>query len=193
MAKKLKVKKSKTSKLKKTILGIAIALILVFFLGYAVNTFYEPPKSEQFCKDIPARIEVDSCEGHDELPQDRRIPREIGEKDCFCREVDKEGTMQCDKTNPEYNKCWEEYDGVREDHGRVSFIILVILGLASILIGGLVLKVEAVASGMMGGGVLTLLYAAIRFWGSIQDYGRLFVLGIALVVLVWIGYKKLKD
>ena len=191
---KKKKSKSKVSGLKKTILGIAIALVLVFFWGYSVNTFYESPDMDDFCKDIPYRISVDSCEGYDVPSKEDLRPVFLPEgKDCYCYEIDKVGNKQCDVTNPEHIECREKYDEVREDHGRISFIILVILGLASILTGGLALKVESVASGMMGGGVLTLLYAAMRFWGSIQDYGRLFVLGVALVVLIWIGYKKLKD
>ncbi len=191
MAKKKSRKPS--SKLKKIILGIAIALVLVFFWGYSVNTFYEGPDHDDFCKDISYRVEVDSCEDYEVVSGEFERPIPVEGKECYCREVDKEGNKKCEATNPEYTKCSEGYRDVRETHGRISFIVLVILGLASILVGGLALKVEAVASGMMGGGVLTLLYAAMRFWGSIQDYGRLFVLGVALVVLVWIGYKKLKD
>ena len=190
----VKKSKYKTSRLKKTILGIAIALVLVFFLGYSVNTFYEEPKHDDFCKDIDYRIPVDSCEDYDHVSGEFERPIPVPEgKGCYCYEIDKEGNKKCDADNPEYTKCSEEYRDVREKHGRTSFIILVVLGLVSILTGGLLLKAEAVSSGVMGGGVITLIYAAMRFWGSIQDYGRLIVLGIALVVLIWIGYKKLKD
>lgn len=179
------------SKLKKTILGIAIAIVLAFFLGYAVNTFYEEPDSNEFCEDIDLRIEVESCEDY-ELPMENREPYPVPVKECSCYEVDKEGNKKCEATNPEYQQCMEQYSDVRENHGRFSFILLTILGLASILIGGLVLKVEAVSSGIMGGGVLTLIYASLRYWGSIQDYARLIILGVTLGILVWIGYKKFK-
>jgi hypothetical protein len=183
---------TKTSKLRKIILGIAIAIMLAFFLGYAVYLFYDNPDMEDFCEGINPRIDIDSCEGYDVSPvaNGRPIPME---KDCYCNQVDKNGTTECTSSNPEYKECWEDYDESREKHERVSFIVLIVLGLASILVGGLVLKVESVGTGIMGGGVLTIIYAAMRYWGSIQDYGRLAILGVTLVVLIWIGYKKLKD
>jgi len=183
----------KTSKLKKTILGIGIALLLALFLGYAVHTFYERPESKDFCKEIKPNIEVESCEDYEPTPTEIRRPIAIPlEKGCYCYEIDKEGNKRCETTNPEYTKCWESYNAAREKYEKNSFIVLVILGLLSVFIGGVLLKVEAVGSGIMGGGVLTLLYAALRFWGSLPDYGRLLILGIALAVLIWLGYKNFK-
>ncbi len=180
----------KTSKLKKTILGIGIALLLALFLGYTIHTAFERPDSEDFCEDIKPMIEVDYCEDYEQTIQPEfRGPVPIG-KGCYCYEIDKEGNKRCETTSPEYTKCWQKYDAAREKHEKNSFISLVILGLLSIFIGGVLLKVEAVSSGIMGGGVLTLLYASMRFWGSLPDYGRLLILGIALAALIWIGYKK---
>jgi hypothetical protein len=185
----------KTSSIKKTILGIGIALLLVLFWGYSVHTFYERPESDDFCKDTKPMIEVDYCEDYDEevIHPEFRGPVPVpGGKGCYCYEVDKEGNKKCETANPEYTKCWESYDVSREKHEKNSFIVLVILGLLSIFVGGVLLKVEAVSSGIMGGGVLTLLYAALRFWGSLPDYGRLLILGVALATLIWLGYKKFK-
>ncbi|MFH2028047.1 MAG: hypothetical protein ABIJ08_02835 [Nanoarchaeota archaeon] len=180
------------SRLKKTILGIAIALVLAFFLGYALNTIYPPLRYDNFCQNITARIDVESCADY-KAPVKEENMISYPEQDCFCRQIDEKGTMKCDTMNPEYTECMKEYDAKRETHGRNSFVILVILGLAAILIGGLALKVESVSSGIMGGGVLTLLYSAIRFWGDIEDYARLIILGVTLFVLIWIGYKKFKE
>jgi hypothetical protein len=44
----------------------------------------------------------------------------------------------------------------------------------------------------MGGAVLLIIYGTIRYWGSLSDVWRTIMLGLALVILVWIGYKKLK-
>lgn len=185
---------SKISKLKKVILGIAIAILLSFFWGHATSTFYKEPEMEDFCKDIKSIITVESCDDYDYEPIESRRAYPIPEKKfCSCNEIDKEGTMECTATNPEYDKCSNQYQDARETHGKYSFTILMILGLLSIIIGGIFLKKEAVGSGIMGGGVLTIIYASMRYWDSIQDYARLAVLGIALAVLIWVGYKKLKD
>jgi len=38
-----KEKPKKGNKIKKTLMAIAIALVLAFFVGYGVNTFYKEP------------------------------------------------------------------------------------------------------------------------------------------------------
>ena len=198
--------KSKVSKLKKTILGIAIALLLVFFIGYSVNTIYESPQYEDFCgermefKQSSTRAE---CEAENGRWNGQDSPKSVSSQ-LTCTKISEEGdNIRLDCVSGEgresfgfcdfdYN-CREDYDNAREPHARISFIVLMILGIVAIVVGGLLLNVEAVGAGIMGGGVLTLIYAAIRFWGSIPDYARLLVLGSALGVLIWLGYRKLKS
>ncbi len=179
---------AKVSKISKALLGVAIAFLSVFFVAYAVYLFYDEPELTDYCKDIRPFIQVNSCENYSINQTDDRFPQR-----CSCFEVDQSGNKRCEAPNPAYNDCNSEYEDARETHSRTSFIILVVVGLILILFGGLKSKVEVVRSGVMGGGVLTLLYAAIRYWGSIQDYARLIILGIALFLLIWIGYKKFKE
>jgi hypothetical protein len=93
----------------------------------------------------------------------------------------------------EREQCEEEFDAVREPYERNVFIITLIIGMIAIIIGGVVLKVETVSSGIMGGGVFTLIYGTMRYWGDMHKYLRFTVLTIVLIVLIWIGYKKFKD
>ena len=37
--------------IKEKLLSIAIAMVLVFFIAYGINTFYKEPKYEDFCKE----------------------------------------------------------------------------------------------------------------------------------------------
>ena len=62
----------------------------------------------------------------------------------------------------------------------------------AVLIGGVVLKLESVSTGIMGGGALIIIYGILRYWGDASDALRFIILGIVLAVLVWIGYKKLE-
>ena len=39
------------SKVKKGILGVAIAIILALFIGYGINTFYKEPEYNYYCKE----------------------------------------------------------------------------------------------------------------------------------------------
>ena len=56
----------------------------------------------------------------------------------------------------------------------------------------MILKLETVSSGIMGGGVLTIIYGTLRYWGEMSDIIRWILLGVVLALLIWIGYKKVK-
>ena len=58
------------------------------------------------------------------------------------------------------------------------------------IIAGIVVKAEAVANGFLFGGVLSLIIAAIRNWGQLQDVFKFIILGAVLALLIWIGYRK---
>lgn len=171
------------SKLKRTILGISITIILVLFIGYGINTFYKPPKYEDFC-DEALRAKIISSEeeclavgGQWNVAPERIIEENRTVIQGFC--------------NPNYT-CEKEYRSVREVYNRNVFIIAVAAGLICVILGGIILKLESVSVGIMGGGVLSILYGTIRYWGDLADVGRFIILGIVLATLIWIGYRKFK-
>ena len=184
------------SKIKVIILGISIALVLAFFFGYGINTFYKPPENKDFCKKgefYPVRGEFIA----------KPTPPE---KDCVYIEPDESLRLDCTEkegaitANYDDNgcvesyyceMCYKEFRDAREIYNRNVFIIDTILGVISLVIGAF-LHLPSVSSGIMGGGILTIIYGTLRYWGDLPDYGRFIILGIALGILVWIGYKKFK-
>lgn len=89
------------------------------------------------------------------------------------------------------NFCNKDFQDSLEKYNRVIFIAAGIIGIATLIVGAASLALESVGAGLMGGGVITILYGTIRYWGNLPDVGRFVVLGIALVILIWLGYKKL--
>jgi len=43
----------------------------------------------------------------------------------------------------------------------------------------------------MSGGILVILYGTMRYWEYSSNMLRMIILGISLVVLIWLGYKRL--
>jgi len=179
------MKRKVKSKPKQVVLAIAIALVLVFFVGYGISVFYEEPEFEDFCGEEP-KISVEnilnesSClgQGGQWTPwgaSEVEIPREVIPK----------GEGHCDM----FFECRQEYDDSRDVYNRNVFIIALILGLA-IVVTGITLKLESVSIGIMGGGALLILYGTIRYWGELGKYIRLVILGLVLVALIYLGYKK---
>jgi preprotein translocase subunit SecG len=171
------------SKARQIILSVSIAIVFALFIGYGISTFYKSPKYEEFCPDelsVKSYTTKVSCEkvggywteSTYVCPPDETKPCEPG----YC--------------NTQFT-CSKNYDAKIAIYDQNVFIICLILGLCAIIIGGIFLSVESVGSGLMGGGVLTVVYGTIRYWGHAPDVLRFTILGIVLFVLIWMGYKKL--
>ena len=194
-------------KIKETILGIAIAVIFVFFVAFGIKAFYKEPKYEDFCKPgvpidfvsgkggyygsgyvepYPARIkdpEQSVC-AKTNLDYDK-FRKACAEKNTdVIYQYDDKGCQvakECTSCNVDYNKG-------RNIYFRNVFIISGIVGIIAIIIGA-VLQLTSVSAGLFGGGVLTIIYGAITYWSELADWARFIILGIALVVLIFLGYK----
>ena len=53
------------------------------------------------------------------------------------------------------------------------------------------MNMASVSSGIMSGGILTIIYGTIRYWSDLPDYGRFIILGLTLIILIWLGYKRI--
>ena len=170
-------------KIKHLILGIAIALISVFFFAYAIQAVYPAPKYEDFClKQFYENKSI--CE---EAGGEWNYPNE----DVYVSEG-KEPIPSPERGYCINLKCDEDYRSARESYERNVFFANLIIGIV-VLVGAFFLGLEAVSAGLMGGAVLLIVYATIRYWGSLSDIWRTVVLGLSLVILITLAYKKLRD
>ena len=87
-----------------------------------------------------------------------------------------------------FEACYERQNELREKHNYVSFVVLGIISIASI-IAGMHLN-GSVRDGIVGGGVLILIYASLRYWGDVGELTRLAILGAGLVALVVMATKR---
>ena len=67
------------------------------------------------------------------------------------------------------------------------------VGIAALLICSFVIKLESVGAGIMGGGILTLISGSMKYWEYFGELAKFIIVGVALTVLIWIGYKKLNE
>ena len=171
---------------KQIILAIAIAVLFVMFIAYAIETIYPSPKYDDYCDEFKTAEFIDNAERCEEVngkwvyygkerPDPIKIDGEI------------EVTGYCNRDF----YCDQEHDSASEVYNRNIFFTTLIIGTITIVIAVL-LSMEAVSAGFMGGGVILIIYGTIRYWGALSDILRTIMLGVALAVLVWIGYKKLK-
>lgn len=190
-------------KIKETILGISIAVIFVFFVVFGIKAFYKEPKYENFCQ-IGASIDFASGKaGHYAEPYPARMKepeqsvcaKSNLEYDKFrraCAEKNTDVLYEYDEKGcqaaKECTSCNIDFSNARNIYFRNVFIISGIVGIAAIIIGA-VLQMTSVSAGLFGGGVLTILYGTTNYWSELADWSRFVILGIALAVLIYLGYK----
>jgi len=178
-------KQNKVSGLKKAVLAISIVIVLNLFIGYGIVTFWDSPEYEDYCqKEVTGKTydTKESCEqagGQWQTSPEVRVPEgEIQGKAAYC---------QVDYT------CSQEYQDARDLYNRNFFLIELGLGVVLVIVGLFAVKAQAVSLGLAFGGLLAIIVGTIRFWSGMQDYLRFVLLGLALVVLIWLGIKKVKD
>jgi len=170
---------SMRKEIKENILALAIAVIFVFFIGVGIKTFYDLQDESKYCNiDYSANVSTENlCIGAG------------GKWNVFSPSPPK-GDIQgyCDVGF----YCRETYQKMTDVYNRNVFIIACVIGILVIFVS-LLLKKEAVKTGLMGGGVLTIIYGIIRYWTAMQSWVRFIALGVVLIFLIWIGYKKIEE
>ena len=94
-------------------------------------------------------------------------------------------------SNPDYRTCEEDYNIENEKHARVAFIVLGIFAILAISVGILLTSLDAVGSGILSGGIFLFIYTTLRYWGFLNKYLRLILIGLALASLLYFGYTKI--
>jgi len=176
------------SNIKKWALAISIAIVFNLFVNFGIATFYDSPEYSDFCgEDIrafPIRA-ADDCKAIVPNEELRNICAE--EKGKIDFKYDSKGCP----IEAFCETCYREYNQVRERYDATASIILLIASMV-ILVAGITLKIESVSTGFLMAGVLGLLITTMRYWSQLQNVLRFLILGLALAILIWLGYKKIK-
>ena len=175
---------------KNIVLSLAIAIVFMLFAVYGTALFYPEPQFSDFCekkefgRPFPlVREQVpEPCEINPEI-RTREQQCYTADKTIISRAYDEQGCL----IDFECSSCNQDYDAAAEKWRTKAFVTSVILGLIGIVAGALFFKIDAIGSGLMGGGALLIFVFSIRVWRDIGDVVRFVILGLALLVLIYIG------
>lgn len=193
----------KISNLKKVGLGIAIIIVFNLFVNYGISAFYERPEYNDFCKPEIMRKGVETkerCDGigglwtenmnyKTAIPPAPTMMEGIGGVKVPSEAVIGESAGWCDA----YFTCQKDFEQVNNVYKRNLFIIWIVAGVLAIMASFFLFAVEIMSVTFMFAGIASFLIGTIVYWSAMQDYLRFIILGIALAVLIYVGYKKLKD
>lgn len=164
-------------KIKAIILSVVIAIVLASFVIYLIESFNSSPKYEDYCGEVrpayPAKFTGEV--------------REINQTECEVQN----GTWRnnyCDY----YYECQNEFNNVSDKHKNYVFFISVPVGLIAVATG-IIIALPSVSSGLMLGGGFLTIYGTAQYWDNLSNWLRALILGIVLIILIWLAYKKLKS
>ncbi len=178
---------------KNLVLGVGIFIVYLLVLNFGIQAFYDEPRYEDFCTGqqqyyYPSYPELAAVKGAGGVnctlsptPQEQNICMNDG-GNLIAGTYDAAGcpaSFVCDM-------CQKNLADAQKEHGQRVFIISIIAGIITIIIGYTILTIEPVGSALMASGVGALVYGSMRNWSNLSNIWRFLLLLGALVLLIWI-------
>lgn len=189
--------------LKRFGLGIAIIIVFNLFINYGISTFYKAPQIDDFCRPEIMRKGMNTKEKCDEvgglwtenmnyrtaIPPALTMTEGIKGVKTPSEAVIGEPAGWCDA----YFTCQKDFEKVNDVYKRNVFVVWMIAGTIAIVASFFLFAIESMSITFTFAGLISFLVGTIGYWSAMQDYLRFIILGIVLAVLIYVGYKKLKD
>ena len=185
---------TRPNKVLKWLLILGIVIVLNLFFVYGIKVLYHEPTFENFCpvsqvtKTPSTEAECTSVGGGWTSNASYTAPVPMAQK-TVPYVISSQPAGYCDLNFT----CQKQFMAANSVYNRNVFVVLVILGVLSLIAGFFISSSAAVSLGLSLGGVLALVVGSVRYWSDMNDYLRVGVLAVALVVLVIIGIKKVRD
>ena len=166
---------------------IAIVIVMNLFFNYALSLFYTEPQYETYC---PMNVynqvydTKDQCIATGGSWNEQVVPVDTNTTTAMKTKI----SGYCDQTYT----CNKTYQSAQKVYNRDVFIILIALGILALILGVFV-KISLLSIAFSWGGVLSLLIASVRYWGSADNLIRVIILALALCALVWLAIKKFNE
>lgn len=177
-------------KLKKVIFALCVGVLSALFIGFLIDAIYESPEYNDYCKRNPEPKQIIMNEKCSFVYNQAYRDKCFADKGMIIEEYDKEGCVAreiCDY-------CERDYQNAMEKYNLNLFYITAPIGLLMILLGlYLPATLDAIAGGTLLGGILTMIQITMRVFGNLGKWPRVILLGVELVIVLWVGVKKVKE
>lgn len=170
------MQKSTPSRFAKWSLTLGIVIVLNMFFNYAISLVYKSPEYPTQPQIIPTTETKESC---------LAVGGQWNANTYVAPDQKNTPVGYCD---PDYTRR-NQYEHDRKNYNRNVFIVLVVLGILSILIGVLV-ATEVISAALSWGGVLSLIIASMRYWSDAGNVLKVVILAVALAALLWVAVRK---
>jgi hypothetical protein len=159
-------------------------------LNYGIEAFYPSPQYNDFCNSpgvyepypVKSIQTGTNCTFNPSPRQSDECSRQEG--GIIADTYDANGcalTYKCDFCNKKFNDA-------QKAHSKIVFIISLIAGMLTLIVGWLFLTFEPVGSALMASGIGAFVYGSIMNWNNLSDIWRFLLLLVSLILLIWIAY-----
>jgi len=167
---------------------IAIVIVLNLFFNYAISLVYKAPAYDAYFPQTqvvePVTNKADCLsvggqwtDGTGQTPTVAPLP--AGEA------KPAPSTGYCD---PNYTKQIA-FQAAQKNYDRTVFIILVVLGVVTLVLGSIFANI-ILALSFSWGGVLSLVIASGRYWSDADNLLKVVILAAALAALIFVAVRK---
>lgn len=165
--------------IKNLAIGIAIMILTLFVVMYGINIFYSQPEYEDFCnmsKPYYFTTTEKSCIEAGGRWEKFTEPQQI---------KDANATGYCDQ----YYHCSQDFETADKEYHKNIFLLTLPLGIIILLIGMFLFRLEAVGSGLMGGGILSIIYGIGGYWRYSAEVLKFSLSLAGLIIIIFAAYK----
>lgn len=175
--------------IKKVALTVGISIVLALFIVFLMDAVYSQPKYEDYCSEniFPQRLNpISNCTGVYNESLFNSCYKEKGEIRYKYDDNGCEKEIYCDY-------CYKVFNEAHSKYNKNLFYLFSFIALLSIIVGLYLPKnFDIISPGLMFGGIIILLQGTVRVFGDLDKVTRVIILGLDLLILIWIGYKKIK-
>ena len=154
-------------------LGLSLAIVFPFMIGFGIEAFYIPPQeSYEMCRSVDPNLKALSKQ-----PQTNPIEPQLDEL---------------------YKQCYDAAQERVDIYNRNLFLLTTAFGFVAIMIGTLLFseKLGPVGPGLVFGGLFTILYGTTRSFRSLDKqwiFIELLIVFIGIMLVTWRYIRTLKS
>jgi len=156
-------------------LGLALAVVYPFMVGFGIEAFYPPPEhAYQACLPLQPENKLSATDPAQPIPY--RDPQ----------------------SDPQYKQCYDSAQEKHDIYNRNLFLITAALGFFAMAVGALLFSenLGPVGPGLVFGGLFTILYGTGRSFRSIDKrylFLELLLIFIGIIAITWRYLKTTKQ
>ncbi len=174
---------------KNLVLGLGIVIVYALALWQGIEAFYPSPQYDKFCsigrydpyyptKPMPGEFQCNSSRSFQE--QQNQCYADGGQP---VFEYDDNG---CGISVKECDMCNKEFNEAADSHAKNVFVIAIIIGIITLIVGYTIFSIEPVGSALIGSGIWAIFYGSVINWRNFSNVWRFLLLLLALVIIIWV-------